>query len=113
MVEALANLEGGLQRSGGAGERLRQFVQRTDEYMREQQPPQPQYLPSPGFSSNHTGVFGESMLPSSSNSNSPETSQNVFDTKLFEFQLPNDLLSEWPWPYDATLNSKFPRLGSE
>lgn len=100
MADLLRRLESGLHRAAGASERLRTQVDRIDEYMRqqrmmmaaaqqpnvlEQQPQQQQQQPPevgtvPSLSYNQTAAFGE---------------------QLSQFQLPPELLEDWPWPFDS------------
>jgi hypothetical protein len=96
MADLLRRLESGLHRAAGASERLRTQVDRIDEYMRQQrmmiaaaqQPPavlgQQQQPPEvgtvPSLPYNQTGGFGE---------------------PLSQFQLPPELLEDWPWPFDS------------
>lgn len=100
MADLLRRLESGLHRAAGASERLRTQVDRIDEYMREQrmiiaaqqsdvmgqQQQQQQESPEvgtvPSLAYNQTAAFGE---------------------QLSQFQLPPELLEDWPWPFDSGL----------
>ncbi|KAL1966273.1 hypothetical protein VTN77DRAFT_4626 [Rasamsonia byssochlamydoides] len=100
MADLLCRLESGLRRAAGASERLRTQVDRIDEYMRQQRmmiaaaqqqtnvlgqqqqqhQEQPEARTVPSLPYNQTGAFGE---------------------QLSQFQLPPELLEDWPWPFDS------------
>ncbi len=91
MADLLASLEVSLTRKAGASERLRGLLCRIDEYTSSQRL---QELP-----------------PSVPDIRQPEQIQSTgtqLDFSLleldpqFSFQLPQELLDDWPWPLDLT-----------
>ncbi|KAJ5647652.1 hypothetical protein N7490_004024 [Penicillium lividum] len=100
MADLLQRLETGLHRASGAGERLRSQVDRIDGYMRTS------LLLGPTSPSNVTqAIDAHSKLaaPSAHVQGTPavgaEPSAGLDQISLF--QLPPELLSDWPWPLDS------------
>lgn len=102
MADLLANLEASLTQKAGASERLRALLSRIDEYMssqrlleipfpvgdiRQQPPPQQQQqqIDWPAGTQMNFGAGG-----------APEMDPQ------FSFQLPQELLVDWPWPLDLS-----------
>ncbi|KAJ6102459.1 hypothetical protein N7486_004886 [Penicillium sp. IBT 16267x] len=99
MADLLQRLEMGLQRASGAGERLRSQVDRIDGYMRTS-------LLLDLTSSNATQVIDanpELAVPSAYAQGTPavEASHGAGLDQMSQFQLPPELLSDWPWPLDS------------
>ena len=95
MVDLLASLETLLTQKAGASERLRALLSRIDEYMSSQRL---QEIPLPvadirqqqqiEWSAGTQMDFGHGEVPE-------------MDTQV-SFQLPQELLVDWPWPLDLT-----------
>jgi hypothetical protein len=104
MADLLANLEASLTQKAGASERLRALLSRIDEYMssqrllevpfpvgdiRQQPPPPPQQQqPQIDWPAGTQMNFGPGGAPE-------------MDPQ-FSFQLPQELLVDWPWPLDLS-----------
>jgi len=96
MADLLASLETSLTHKAGASERLRVLLSRIDEYISSQRmqevpvsmaeiPNQQQQVEWPAGTQMD---FGNGELPE-------------MDMQL-SFQLPQELLVDWPWPLDLT-----------
>jgi hypothetical protein len=94
MADLLASLEASLTQKAGASERLRALLSRIDEYMSSQRL---QEIPFPAADICQQEIewpagtqmdFGHGDVPE-------------VDTQ-FSFQLPQELLVDWPWPLDLT-----------
>ncbi|KAL4910493.1 hypothetical protein BDW74DRAFT_64 [Aspergillus multicolor] len=114
MADLLHRLESGLRRSTGTSERLKAQVQRIDEYMMTKRtstalPPQPRppsILNPPVQEELVSGVYHQ---PNLAPIQAPMTGM---DDPIAQFQLPPELLNDWPWPFDSgTSEGVFP-LGS-
>jgi hypothetical protein len=109
MADLLHRLESGLRRSTGTSERLRAQVSRIDEYMASKRsastlPPQPQPPAAP-----HTGIVKEDLvspLYPQPNLAPIQTPMTGMDDPIAQFQLPPELLNDWPWPFDASFSSE-------
>lgn len=104
MAELLANLDLGLHFTAGASERLRSHVARIDDYMQAQRrlvlfdQQQPQHVPR------------RSNSDASANPYQPDPNQDAYAVdgggnlggvpSTSEFQLPPELLEDWPWAFD-------------
>jgi len=108
MADLLHRLESGLRRSTGTSERLRAQVRRIDEYMFSQRsattlpPPQPPAGP-------HTGIIKEDLvspLYQQSNLTPIQAPITGIDDPIAQFQLPPELLNDWPWPFDTGFSSE-------
>ena len=92
MADLLASLEVSLTRKAGASERLRTLLSRIDEYMSSQR----QEVPVPDVRQQYqTGSPAGTQLDFGSGG-MPEMDPQ------FSFQLPQELLDDWPWPLDLT-----------
>lgn len=98
MADLLASLEESLTQNAGASERLRTLLSRIDEYMNNQRlqetisaapnmPPQTQQQHE---------IDANGTQANFDNGNVPELDEQYF------FQLPQELLVDWPWPLDWT-----------
>lgn len=91
MADLLQGLENGLQPTAGASHGLRAQVDRIDKYMEAQRrsipsvPQEPVTLPAP----ERVMGYQPGLAP------------------LDEFQLPPELLGEWPWPFDFTQENHY------
>jgi len=94
MADLLASLEASLTHKAGASERLRALLSRIDEYMSSQRL---QELPVP-----MTEIRNQQQQvewPASTQIDYGQMSE--MDMQL-SFQLPQELLEDWPWPLDLT-----------
>lgn len=116
MADLLGRLETGLQRAAGASERLRSQVDRIDGYMRTSRllnltaghpPPHPSTMP----------MEAKPELPIPSAYIPPAGPSPVgpaaMGEHIMQFQLPPELLSDWPWPLDGAHSEGFPPLAFE
>ena len=92
MADLLASLEASLTRKAGASDRLRALLSRIDEYMSSQRL-QETLLSAANIRQQQEQIelpadFGHENLPE-------------MDTQ-FSFQLPQELLVDWPWSLDLT-----------
>jgi hypothetical protein len=105
MAQLLANLDLGLHKTAGANERLKAHVARIDEYMATQRAGAQQGLRETDAMNYHRP--GQSSSSSSSYSQDPTKMQHVTPAtpeyhtpQSSQFQLPAELLEEWPWVFD-------------
>ncbi|KAL3478479.1 fungal-specific transcription factor domain-containing protein [Aspergillus californicus] len=107
MADLLHRLESGLSRSTGTSERLRAQVGRIDEYMRTQRslniPPAP---PRPPSILNPTITQGDLVSPVyHQDTIAPmQGPLSALADPIARFQLPPELLDDWPWPFDTNLS---------
>ncbi|KAK5018442.1 hypothetical protein BJ546DRAFT_156644 [Cryomyces antarcticus] len=97
MADLLQNLKYGLHFAAGTSVGLRAQIGRIDEYMRARQRPLDQILQNNSI----PGSNGLAAYPNGSGD------------PLFQFQLPAELLEDWPWPFDITQNFTFGPTGFE
>ncbi|KAL4877375.1 fungal-specific transcription factor domain-containing protein [Aspergillus karnatakaensis] len=104
MADLLHRLETGHRRSPGASERLKAQVSRIDEYMSTKQftntHPAPQ---QPTMILNPEPVQGELVTPVYHQGIGPIQGQPPMaglQDSIAQFQLPPELLDDWPWPFD-------------
>jgi hypothetical protein len=108
MADLLGRLETGLQRAAGASERLRSQVDRIDGYIRKSRlinlgagPPHPGTMPVDAKPDMRIPTYipptGPPGIP---NGPSPAVGPPMGD-RMMQFQLPPELLSDWPWPLDG------------
>lgn len=115
MADLLHRLETGLHRSAGASQRLRSQVDRIDGYMRTSRlvnfsvpPPPPN-----GASVVQVNVKPEAMVPPTVYPHTgPPPTAGVGD-QMMQFQLPPELLTDWPWPLDNSHSESFMPLAFE
>jgi hypothetical protein len=100
MADLLQRLETGLHRASGAGERLRSQVDRIDGYMRTSLLLD---LTAPGNAMQVIDANPELAVPSAYAQGTPAAgaSPGAGLGQMSQFQLPPDLLSDWPWPLDS------------
>lgn len=100
MADLLQNLEMGLHRASGAGERLRSQVDRIDGYMRTSLLLD---LVSPNNASQVIDANSELATPSAhaQGASAVGASPGVGFDQMSLFQLPPELLTDWPWPLDS------------
>lgn len=100
MADLLQRLEKGLYRASGAGERLRTQVDRIDGYMRTLL-----LLDISAPSNAMPAVNGnpETAIPSAYTRSPPAvgTTPRAGLDQMLQFQLPPELLTDWPWPLDS------------
>lgn len=110
MADLLQRLETGLQRASGAGERLRSQVDRIDGYMRTS------LLLGLTAPSNEMQVIDanpEAAVPSAYVQGTHGATPGAGLDQMSQFQLPPDLLSDWPWPLDSYNTEGFLPLAFE
>lgn len=100
MADLLQRLETGLHRASGAGERLRSQVDRIDGYMRTSHLPD---LTAPSNAMQVINAKPEPAVPSAYAQGTPAVgaSPGAGLDQMSQFQLPPELLSDWPWPLDS------------
>lgn len=97
MADLLASLEASLTQNAGASERLRTLLSRIDEYMSTQRLQENfSAVPDIAQQSQQQAIETTGTQMNFDTSNIPE-----FDGQL-SFQLPQELLVDWPWPFDWT-----------
>ncbi|KAL4928065.1 putative C6 transcription factor [Aspergillus undulatus] len=108
MADLLHRLESGLRRPTGTSERLRAQVARIDEYMlTKRSAPTTTTLPPPPRPPSvlNPGSMQEDMVPSvyqQPPSLAPiQAPLAPMPDPVAQFQLPPELLNDWPWPFDA------------
>lgn len=112
MASLLERLETGLHRSSGAGERLRNQVDRIDGYMRTSL-----LLDIPGLNDPMPAVNTnpETAIPSAYTWSPPaaRTTPGAGLDQMSQFQLPPELLTDWPWPLNSYNTEGFLPLAFE
>lgn len=121
MASLLHRLEVGLQRAAGASERLRSQVDRIDGYMRTSRllnisaiPPLSAAPNGPSGPGGPLEVKQEPAIPQVAYIHSapaPATAPPVgpggpVGNQMMQFQLPPELLADWPWPLDSSAHSE-------
>lgn len=123
MADLLRRLESGLRRAAGASQWLTSQVDRIDKYMCTQHVSNPTFeaqqdsstvsnagsLTDQTFQSN--GNLASSYNHSSSALVEPTTAG--YGDQLSLFQLPQELLEDWPWPFDSMQTEGIFPLGFE
>jgi hypothetical protein len=99
MAQLLHRLESGLRRSTGASERLKAQVARIDEYMRTQ---------AASTMSSRRPSFNHENMQNSVNAQQDSIASmhaplSGFEDPLTQFQLPPELLDDWPWSFDTSM----------
>lgn len=95
MADLLASLEVSLTRKSGASERLRTLLSRIDEYMSSQRV---QEVPFPVGD-----IHQQQQIDPPAGMQLDLGRGDVPDMEpQFSFQLPQELLDDWPWPLDLT-----------
>lgn len=104
MAQLLANLDLGLHSTAGASERLKAHVARIDDYMATQRaaasvpkdPEAPQFH-RPARSSSSASSFSQDAMKMKHVTN---VTPDYATPQSSQFQLPAELLEEWPWVFD-------------
>ena len=92
MAGLLENLEQNLHRITGVGKGMRQHLEKVDDYMlRQQRVAYPRPFQNTVADLTTSAILPE--VPASSSAVAPNLS-------LSHFQLPPELLEDWPWPFD-------------
>ncbi|KAJ5173282.1 hypothetical protein N7492_005875 [Penicillium capsulatum] len=118
MADLLHRLETGLHRAAGASERLRSQVDRIDGYMRTSRlvnlssaPPRPNDNTMP------LNAKPEPIVPQPTYQHGAPTppvgSSARINDQMLQFQLPPELLANWPWPLDNSHSEGFLPLAFE
>ncbi|CAG7996415.1 unnamed protein product [Penicillium salamii] len=126
MADLLGRLETGLQRASGASERLRSQVDRIDGYIRTSRllslgaghlPPHSNAVPVDVKSEMRiptpTTYIPPSGPPSGGLHSGPSPVVGPTGEQIMQFQLPPELLSDWPWPLDGAHSEGFLPLAFE
>lgn len=118
MADLLHRLETGLHRAAGASERLRSQVDRIDGYMRNSRLVNlPVAPPPPNGSAILMNIKHEPAVPPApyAHSGPPHAvgSAPAIGDPMLQFQLPPELLSDWPWPLDNSHSEGFLPLAFE
>ncbi|KUL91216.1 hypothetical protein ZTR_01531 [Talaromyces verruculosus] len=103
LADLLRRLESRLYRAAGASERLRMQVDKIDEYMRNQGAHERQVRQNTHnilIRSNIDGPQGPTSLNISNVSQDALFGTDPDNVELSPFQLPPELLIDWPWPFD-------------
>ncbi len=95
MADLLASLEASLTQKAGASERLRTLLSRIDEYMSSQRL-QEFPLPVADIGQQQQIEWPAGTQVDFGRGDMPEM------VGQFSFQLPQELLVDWPWPLDLT-----------
>ncbi|KAJ5612447.1 hypothetical protein N7510_005641, partial [Penicillium lagena] len=106
MANLLQRLETGLHRAAGTSERLRSQVDRLDAYMRASRMLD---LTAASNAMQVSDTKAELALPSAYPQANPPvgtTPAAGFD-QMPQFQLPPELLADWPWPFDSSNSEGF------
>lgn len=118
MADLLDRLETGLHRAAGASERLRTQVDRIDGYMRTSRlvnlgsaPPPPNGHTVP-MSSEPGPIIPQPPYTHGAPVPPVGPSANMNGQRL-QFQLPPELLANWPWPLDNSQSEGFLPLAFE
>lgn len=117
MADLLHRLETGLHRSAGASQRLRSQVDRIDGYMRASRlvnfsvpPPPPNGASVVQVNVKHEVMVQPTVYPRATPG--PVGATTAGD-QLMQFQLPPELLTDWPWPLDNSHSDGFIPLAFE
>jgi hypothetical protein len=120
MADLLGRLETGLQRAAGASERLRCQVDRIDGYMRKsrllnltnnhQHPPNTN--PNAMIDAKSEMPIPSTYIPPAGPPG-PSPAPLPMGEQIMQFQLPPELLSDWPWPLDGAHSEGFLPLAFE
>ncbi|KAJ5716230.1 hypothetical protein N7493_008141 [Penicillium malachiteum] len=123
MASLLHRLEVGLHRAAGASERLRSQVDRIDGYMRTSRllnisaiPPLSAAPNAPNGTSTPMDVKQEPAIPQVAYIHSapaPPVGPGPMANQMMQFQLPPELLADWPWPLDNSHSEGFLPLAFE
>ncbi|KAJ5669758.1 hypothetical protein N7462_010828 [Penicillium macrosclerotiorum] len=118
MADLLHRLETGLHRSAGASQRLRSQVDRIDGYMRTSRLLNLSAAPPPpnGASTVTASVKQEPLVPSTAYPGGPPppvAATSGIGDQMLQFQLPPELLTDWPWPLDNSHSEGFLPLAFE
>lgn len=121
MADLLGRLETGLQRASGASARLRSQVDRIDGYMRSSRlanfATHPPLRPPPQHNAMPVEVKPELPMPSTAyiprSGPGPAVGPTGMSEQMMQFQLPAELLSDWPWPLDNAHSEGFLPLAFE
>jgi hypothetical protein len=102
MADLLASLEASLTQNAGASERLRALLSRIDEYMNSQRLLE---IPFPVGDIRQQQQLQQQPQqidwPAGTPMNFDPGSVPELDSQ-FSFQLPQELLVDWPWPLDLS-----------
>lgn len=119
MADLLGRLETGLQRAAGASQRLRSQVDRIDGYMRTSrlvnltlQHPHPQHNAIPIDNKREMPFPPTTYIPPSGPVPAVGPPTGI-GGQMMQFQLPPELLSDWPWPMDGAHSDGFLPLAFE
>ena len=109
MANLLQRLETGHHQAAGTSERLRSQVDRIDSYMRKSRRLD---LPAASNATETTGTNREFAVPSAYQQGVGSSPDPDLD-QMSQFQLPPELLTDWPWPFDSSNTDGFMPLAFE
>ncbi|KAL5334130.1 fungal-specific transcription factor domain-containing protein [Aspergillus crustosus] len=111
MANLLHRLESGLCRSTGTSERLKAQVNRIDEYMStKRSTPSLPALPRPPMILNPVDAQGNLVSPVYQQTLAPIQARSPMgglEDQIAHFQLPPELLDDWPWPFEMGMSEGF------
>lgn len=112
MADLLQRLQTGPQNASDAGEQLRAQVDRIDGYMRTSLLLD---MSAPNNAMRVVNAPTEAAAPSAyaQNSSVVGTALGAGVDQMSEFQLPPELLTDWPWPLDSYNTEGFLPLAFE
>ncbi|KAJ5773125.1 hypothetical protein N7457_008021 [Penicillium paradoxum] len=123
MADLLGRLETGLQRASGASARLRSQVDRIDGYMRTSRLVNPIVTQPPMHPPLHHNTMPVEVKPELPMPSAPYIPRSGpgpavgpptgMGEPMMQFQLPPELLSDWPWPLDNAHSEGFLPLAFE
>ena len=96
MANLLSNLESGLQPTAGASKMIRDKVIQCDQYMQTQR----QMIGTWSQQDAQMGGGINNMGPNTAMLSAPGQPPRTGYTPMDEFQLPADIVNEFPWPFD-------------
>lgn len=123
MADLLRRLESGLHRAAGASQWLTSQVDRIDKYMYTQHifNPSSEAQKDSSAVSNAGSLTGQAfqsngnLVPPYNHSSSAVVGSTIagYGDQLSLFQLPQELLEDWPWPFDSMQTEGIFPLGFE
>lgn len=96
MADLLEGLESGLQPTAGASKGLRAQIEKIDQYMQAQR----RLLPS--MADQMPPIQGQQAPGPGPYPTTEQTTTFQVPPSMDEFQLPQELVQNWPWPFDST-----------
>lgn len=116
MADLLQRLETGLHSTASASERLRSHVDRIDGFMRTSPLLNLPAAPPPPNNDVSVGAEPEPGVLAAYACNGADTTigtNTAVGDQMSLFQLPPELLTDWPWPLDTSYSEGFLPLAFE